>query len=157
MFLLHKMLVFLNFGRCGNHFLVSPTYLPTYPSGTRHLSPTLLVTQILPPTVASLFREGCISCPRSQAAEVLGKSCESCVSEEAPHSHLVTKGWSQVVGHFSPTYTSLLRSPTSTGLPFNMARMLLLIFIMVHPGDRAFSQDPEGCGAGERGYGGGCT
>ena len=31
-----------------------------------------------------------------------------------------------------------------------MAQMLLFIFIIIRPGDGAFSQEPEGCGAGRR-------
>ena len=83
--------------------------------------------------------------------------CESCVSQEAPHPHPVTKVLVKTSGLFSSTQTSLLMSPSSTGTPFNMARMLLLIFITVHPGDRGFSQDPEGCGAGRMEDGGGWT
>lgn len=32
-----------------------------------------------------------------------------------------------------------------------MARLLLFIFITIHPGDRAFSQEPEGLGGGRMG------
>ncbi|XP_059967157.1 natural cytotoxicity triggering receptor 3 [Mesoplodon densirostris] len=71
--------------------------------------------------------------------------CESCVSQEAPHPQPVTKVLVKTSGTFSSTQTSLLMSPSSTGTPFDMARMLLLIFIMVHPGSCALwvSQPPE--------------
>ncbi|KAB0396913.1 hypothetical protein E2I00_009828, partial [Balaenoptera physalus] len=64
---------------------------------------------------------------------------------EAPHPHPVTKVLVKTSGLFSSTQTSLLMSPSSTGTPFDMARMLLLIFITVHPGSCALwvSQPPE--------------
>ncbi|XP_054935463.1 natural cytotoxicity triggering receptor 3 isoform X1 [Physeter macrocephalus] len=71
--------------------------------------------------------------------------CESCVSQEAPHPHPVTEVLVKTSGSSSSTQTSLLMSPSSTGTPFDMARMLLLIFITVHPGSCALwvSQPPE--------------
>ncbi|TKC34969.1 hypothetical protein EI555_003614 [Monodon monoceros] len=71
--------------------------------------------------------------------------CQSCVSQEAPHPHPVTKVLVRTSGSFSSTQTSLLTSPSSTGTPFDMARMLFLIFITVHPGSCALwvSQPPE--------------
>ncbi|XP_025718093.2 natural cytotoxicity triggering receptor 3 isoform X3 [Callorhinus ursinus] len=57
--------------------------------------------------------------------------------EESPASH-----HSQ---HRRKSPTSLLRSPLPTGTPSDMTRMLLLIFIMVHPGSCALwvFQPPE--------------
>lgn len=140
--------------------LTRPLALPCV---TSHRSPSLPLacrllahncplreTQAFPSAASSVLREACICCPKSQAVEVLGKRC---VSPDCPRNLSIPiwgpKARPQVVGQSSSTQTSLLRSPSPTGTPSDMAWTLSLIFIMVYAGDRTL----RGVGLGGGGSG----